>query len=39
LQYPENDTLPEIEFVGGDVKISFAKIYSSVLLSSVLGCA
>jgi hypothetical protein len=39
LQYPENDSLPEIEFVGGDVKISFAKIYSSVLLSSVLGCA
>jgi hypothetical protein len=38
-KYPENDSLPEIEFVGGDVKISFAKTYSSVLLSSVLGCA
>jgi hypothetical protein len=38
-KYPENDSLPEIEFVGGDIKISFAKTYSSVLLSSVLGCA
>jgi hypothetical protein len=29
--YQENDSLPENEFVGGNVKISFAKIYSSVL--------
>jgi hypothetical protein len=30
-KYQENDSLPEIEFVGGDDKIPFAKIYSSVL--------